>query len=117
VYERSHLLACHYGSAATLRPEMIVDGGGGTAAPYVKPVGRVPLAGTVYAVVGSTANLDHGPLDHPAHAAVRRELGALLIDVAGERLDARFINAYGEVSDHFSIVKPADAPLVERRCD
>lgn len=116
VYERSHLLACHYGNGATLRPKMILDNGGGTAAPYIKPAGRVPHAGTVYAVVGSTANLDHGPLDHPAHAVVRRELGSMVIDVAGEGLDAYFINAYGEVSDHFRIEKSAGMPAAERRC-
>lgn len=117
VYERSHLLHCHYGAGATLRPEMILDGGGGgAAAPYRKPAGRVPLAGTVYAVVGSTAKLDGGPLDHPAHAVNRRELGALVLDVAGERLDGYFINAHGEVSDHFGIEKSAATAVVERRC-
>ncbi len=115
MYERSVLLTCHYGHSTTLQPDMVLDGGRGT--PYRKPAGRVSHGGTVYAVVGSTANLDHGPLDHPAHAVSLRELGALLIDVEGERLDARFINAHGEVSDHFSIVKSATTAAVERRCD
>jgi len=116
VYERSHLLACHYGASDTLRPEMILDGnGGGPQQPYRKPVGRVPLSGTVYAVVGASANLDHGPLDHPAHAVVRRELGSLLIDVTGLQLDAYYLNVRGEVSDHFRVVKSAS--VAERRCD
>lgn len=114
VYERSHLLTCHYGAAASLQPEMILDGNGGT--PYRKPPGRAPHAGTVYAVVGSGANLDHGPLDHPAHAVVRRELGSLLIEVAAGRLDAHFINAHGEVSDQFRIEKSAEVAAVARRC-
>ncbi|WP_127475522.1 purple acid phosphatase family protein [Sulfurivermis fontis] len=117
VYERSHLLACHYGRADTLRPEMVLDsGGGGPEAPYRKPAGRAAHGGTVYAVVGSTAKLDAGPLDHPVHAVNRRELGSLLIDVEDARLDAYFINAHGQVSDRFRIVKSADIAPVERRC-
>lgn len=118
VYERSHLLACHYGASDTLRPEMILDGnGGGPQQPYRKPAGRVPLGGTVYAVVGATANLDHGPLDHPAHAVVRRELGSLLIDVTGQRLDAYYLNVSGEVSDHFRIEKSVQLASPARRCE
>lgn len=117
VYERSHLLACHYGASDTLRPEMILDGsGGGPQQPYRKPLGRATLSGTVYAVVGATSTLDHGPLDHPAHAVVRRELGSMVIDVAGQRLDAYYLNARGEVSDHFRIEKSAEIPQVARRC-
>ena len=107
VYERSYLLDCHYGNSSTLRPEMILDHGDGNAQPYRKPLVPTAHAGTVYAVVGSSNNLDDGPLDYPAMAVSRHQRGSLLLDVRGDTLEASFVNADGIVSDHFSIVKSA----------
>ena len=61
--------------------------------------------GTIYAVVGSSSKLDQGPLDHPAMAVSLLEMGSLLIDVNDSRLEARFINSDGKVSDQFVIEK------------
>lgn len=116
VYERSYLLACHYGESATLQPGMIIDHGDGNAHPYHKPLGLAPHAGTVYAVVGSSNNLDNGPLDYPAMAVSRHQRGSLLLDIIGDRLEASFVNADGVVSDHFSIVKSAHTPAPHGGC-
>ncbi len=116
VYERSYLLDCHYGTSATLRPAMILDHGDGREAPYRKPLGLAPHAGAVYAVVGSSNNLDDGPLDYPAMAASRHERGSLLIDVEDDRLAAHFVNAAGAVSDEFTLEKSATAAPVAGGC-
>jgi hypothetical protein len=109
VYERSYLLACHYGHSATLQPAMILDRGNLFAKSSARDAGA---QGTVYAVVGSSAKADQGPLDHPAMAIARSQLGSLLIDVEGNRLDAYFITDSGTELDRFSIRK--DASLLPR---
>lgn len=110
VYQRSHLLACHYGRSAELADGMIL-GRGRLGAVFQKHApGPVAHDGAVHVVMGSSSKLDGGPLDHPAHAVSLRELGSVIIDVVGQRLDARFINADGEVRDHFTIVKGAGKP-------
>ncbi|MGE0079730.1 MAG: metallophosphoesterase [Thiohalomonadaceae bacterium] len=110
VYERSHLLACHYGTSQELTEGMILARSVPGAAFEKHAQGAAAYDGTVYAVVGSSSKLDRGPLDHPAHATALRELGSLVIDVDGLRLEARFINDKGEVRDEFAIVKGAGAP-------
>lgn len=114
VYERSHLLDCHYGTSDTMVDGMVLSRGEVGQAVFSKPArGPVGHGGTVYAVVGSSSKVDRGPLDHPAHAVALMELGSLVIDIDGERLDARFINSSGEVSDEFAIVKNA-GPAIAR---
>ena len=66
---------------------------------------RAPHQGTVYAVVGSSAKLDTGALNHPALPGSRHERGALEFDIDGNTLQARFINEQGRVSDEFRIIK------------
>ncbi len=104
MYERSHLLACHYGASDTLRPDMILDDGGDGE--YVKPARPgAPRAGTVYVVIGSSSKLDQGPLDHPAMAAALARMGSLVIDIDGPRLVLRFIDRDGAVADAFTLHK------------
>lgn len=116
IYERSYLLRCHYGKSESFTPRMIVQPGDGGEIPYRKPLGPVALSGTVYAVVGSTSNLDTGKLDHPANLVVRSEYGSMMIEVEGDILKANFINTAGEVTDHFSIVKSAEIPAQLQSC-
>lgn len=111
MYERSHLLRCHYGDSSTLDPFAMVPGlhraeADARAGIYRKQGdGLAPLSGTVYLVLGSSSKLDDGPLDHPAMSASLREMGSVVIDIAGNTLNARFINDRGEASDQFSIIK------------
>ncbi|HEY0635726.1 MAG TPA: metallophosphoesterase family protein [Gammaproteobacteria bacterium] len=116
IYERTPLLRCHYGKRNSFRPEMIAQPGDGGALPYRKPLGAVARSGTVYAVVGSTSNLDTGPLDHPANRVVRAEFGSLMIEVTGDTLVASFINAAGDTTDRFSIVKSVEAGVQPHSC-
>jgi len=104
-YERSHLLDCHYGTSDTLVPGMVMARGGDGAV-FEKPsAGRAAHEGAVYVVAGSSSKLDSAEFGHPAIAASQRRLGSVVIDVAGKRLDARFIDSEGSVRDRFAIVK------------
>lgn len=99
MYERSYLLNGHYGDSKTLKPEMSLSKARGE---YRKAKDN---KGTIYAVVGSSSKLDQGPLDHPVMAVSLREMGSLVVDVEGHKLQGRFINQQGKVTDSFVIEK------------
>ena len=108
VYERSYLLDGHYGDSTRFAASMKKDGGTGDPAatgPYRKPAARTPHAGTVYVVAGTGGRAGSGALNHPAMLRGFAELGSLVIDVNGARLDARFLRVDGVVRDSFAIVK------------
>jgi hypothetical protein len=103
-YERSFLLNGHYGTSATLTPDMILDGGDGRTSgtgAYKKPSDR----GAVYTVAGSSGKTGGGSLDHPAMFVSLSVLGSVVLNVNGSRLDAKFIRSNGTVQDEFTIQK------------
>lgn len=114
-YERSFLLGGHYGASATLQPGMVRDQGDGDAVGdgyYGKPhTGLVGGEGAVYAVVGSGGWLGGGGYAHPAMRVAAPTLGALVLDIDGDRLDASFVGLAG-VADRFTIVKGDARTLV-----
>ncbi len=120
MYERSHLLACHYGDSASWRPGLALQ----RPADFVyrkRRAGVMPpgggLDGTIYAVVGSSSRLDDGPLDHPAMAVSRHAMGSLVIDVTAGALTARFVERDGRIGDRFRILKgQAQAPAPLQQC-
>jgi hypothetical protein len=104
-YERSKLIGGHYGPSSTLASAMIKDAGSGRTGDtgaYDKGPGT---KSAVYAVVGSSGKVSGGPLDHPAMFTSLNELGSLVLDVDGDRLDAKFLRDDGVVADSFTIVK------------
>lgn len=108
MYERSHLLACHYGDSSTWRPSLALQGD--QSHRYLKRrAGAAPPANgvddTVYVVVGSSSRLDDGPLDHPAMAVSRHAMGSLIIDVDAGALTAQFVERDGGIGDRFTILK------------
>jgi hypothetical protein len=113
-YERSHLIQRHYGTSDTWDATAhLVDGGNGCPADTFAALchgdadGAYSGPGTVYAVVGCSSYFSlGGSLDHPVMARVERSLGSLVIDVEGDRLDARFLQADGEIGDRFVIRHP-----------
>ena len=106
MYERSHLMDCHYGQSDEFGDDNIVsDGIYGQYKEYRKPKNNIAHSGAVYVVAGSSSKVDSGPLDHPAMVVSMEEAGSLVIDVEGSRLTSRFINEEGAVKDEFSIQK------------
>ena len=112
-YERSFLLDAHYGPSATLTASMVVNGGDGRVdgdGAYQKPAGAgAPHAGAVYAVAGSSSKTSSGSLNHPVMVTSLRVCGSMVLDVVGDRLDARFLSETGVVLDSFAIVKSGAA--------
>ena len=110
MYERSYLVDCHYGSSETLQENMILSR---HKQHYQKrSAAKGKHEGAVYAVVGSTARADYGPINHPVMANSMMKIGSLIVDVKGDRLDGYFIGGDGKALDHFSITKGiADAPV------
>ena len=106
MYERSHLMDCHYGNSGEFSDNNIISRGmKGRYREYRKPEKNIAHSGAVYVVAGSSSKVDHGPLDHPAMAVSVEEAGSLVIDIEGNKLTSRFINDKGEVKDEFSIEK------------
>ena len=105
-YERSYLIAGHYGSSSSFTADMKKDGGSGRedeSGPYQKQ-SATPNAGTVYIVAGTSALADR-VFPHPAMYTSLSIPGSLVLDVDGKRLDAKFIDERGEVKDYFTLKK------------
>ena len=112
-YERSYLIDGHYGLSDTFTDAMKKNSGDGSATgdgAYRKPatVGA-PHAGAVYVVAGTAGVIKtKGWLDHPAMAVSFRILGSMVLDVNGNRLDAKFLGStrIGDgIRDAFTILK------------
>lgn len=112
-YERSFLIDGHYGTSGTFNASMKLNGGSGReteTGAYTKPAGLSSHAGAVYAVAGSSGQASGGLLNHPAMFISLNNLGSMVLDVDGSRLDAKFLRENGTIADSFTILKPAGTP-------
>ena len=116
-YERSYLIDGHYGLSDTFTDAMKKNPGDGSATgdgAYQKPatVGA-PHAGAVYVVAGTAGVIKtQGWLDHPAMAVSFKILGSMVLDVNGNRLDAKFLGSTrigDSIRDAFTILKVLNA--------
>ena len=113
-YERSYLLTGHYGTSGTFdAPSMILDNGngreGGDGAYFKGPAAPLANDGAVYAVAGSSGKATgSGLLNHPAMYYSIKNLGSVVLDVDGSRLDAVFISQTGAVLDSFTMINGVD---------
>jgi hypothetical protein len=111
IYERSFFLDGHYGLSTTLTAAMKLNAGSGRPSDtgaYLKPLnGAGGHKGAVYAVAGSSgqATSTSNGFPHPAHYISLLNLGSLVLDVNGARLDATFIRENGTTPDTFTIIK------------
>jgi calcineurin-like phosphoesterase family protein/Big-like domain-containing protein/purple acid phosphatase-like protein len=111
IYERSYLLDGHYGISTTLTPAMKVNPGDGRPAgngAYLKPLADAGgHKGAVYNVAGSAGQISGTQPDfpHPAHFISLTNLGSLVLDINGNRLDATFVRENGTTPDTYSIQK------------
>ena len=105
-YERSFLMGGHYGASGTLNTAtMIKDGGDGRVDGNGAYAKATDAHRAVYAVAGSSGQISGGDLNHPAMYISLNNLGSMVLDVSGDRLDARFLRENSVVADHFTIVK------------
>lgn len=113
-YERSFLIDSHYGLSSTLTISNIKDNSSGRY-PYTCAYNKntsVSKAhkGTVYSVVGCSAKLSGvaSGWPHPAmYAFDNTLLGSMVLEIEGNRLDAKFLTSTGSIADYFSIMKNA----------
>ena len=107
-YERSYLLNGHYGTSKTLTTSMKAGSGDGRpngGGPYQKAhIGKYPFEGAVYTVAGSSSKVD-GVSSMPCMVSSISVMGSMIVDFAGNRVDARFLDINGAVRDSFAIVK------------
>jgi hypothetical protein len=113
-YERSYLIDGHYGVSTTLTTGMKIDEGNGRDredGSYKAVYNEAnPYLGAIYITAGSSGKTDIGtPLDHPVmvHASAA-QLGSLVLDIDGNRLDATFVKPDGISYDNFTILKNPD---------
>lgn len=112
-YQRSYLINGNYGHAHEFEDSMIVDKGqikeylGEQSYTYEKKI--KDNKGTLYIVTGSAGRSHEenkkNQKYHPAMQYNSFNMGSLVLDIEGSRLDARFINADEEIQDRFSLVK------------
>ena len=111
-YERSYLLDGHYGVSSTFTEAMKKNAGDGRPAgngSYLKPLtGPRDHFGAVYAVAGSAGQIS-SVASHPAHFISLSNLGSLVLDVNGTRLDATFLRENSSIPDTFTIIKQGAA--------
>lgn len=108
-YERSGLLDGHYGLSTTFNAAMRKQPGIGRAdgdGAYIKPLtGPKAHQGTIYNVAGSAGQISGGKLNHPAMLLSLNQLGSVVLDIEGNRLNSTFLGADGLVRDTYSIIK------------
>ena len=106
-YERSYLMDCHYDDSSRFGEKNIVSRGvNGQHIDFIKAKGA--HSGTVYVVAGASAKVDRADMNHPAMAVSMMKAGSLVIDIEGNQLVSRYINADAEVEDEFTIEKSND---------
>lgn len=116
MYERSHLINCHYGLSSSFSDNNIRDKP--TNSIYKKQSKKLAsYNGTIYSVVGSSSKVDQGPLNHPAMPYSLREAGSMVVDVNNNKLNAYFINKNGIESDRFEIIKGMKDGVKPRGCN
>ena len=119
VYERSHLIHCHYGLSKTFADWMIMDAGKVVATQRVYEKAK-PFAsgytGTMYMVLGSSGEGNKRNIDHPALPFTSAKAGSVVMDIDGDTLISRYITADGSVEDEFRIVKTDSATKPSMTC-
>lgn len=110
-YERSFLIDGHYDFSSTLADSMLLegtkDGIEGSDGAYSKPTERYSRKGAVYLVNGTGGSLSTGEeLGHPIMHKSIEEGGSVLLEINGDTLRCRFLNATTLFNDdEFTIIK------------
>lgn len=112
LYERSFPLHGHYGRSGSLQPDMIRDRGEGQVegtGAYLQDRRSERPPGTVYVNAGSAGHASDpkklAGLNHPAMKIGLNVPGSLVLEIAGPRLDATFLDEKGVRRDWFTLTK------------
>lgn len=120
-YERSKLMKGHYGNEASFDASVhnLSNSSGlynGTinSCPYIKDSAS-NYQGTVYVVSGSAGQLGGSQAGYPHDALPYSDAthgGSMILEVKGNRLDAKWICADGQIRDNFTMMKDANQKRV-----
>jgi len=112
-YERSRLMRGHYGPESTfdakihnLSSSSGKNDGSKNSAPY--QINAAKNVGTVYVVSGSAGKLGGQQPEFPHNAMYYSDAnhgGACILDVQGNKLELKWVNADGQIRDQFTIIK------------
>lgn len=115
-YERSRLMKDHFGPQDSFDPKLnLVNVSSGfydgtpNSCPYIKD-SATGYKGTLYVVSGSAGQLGGNQSAYPHKALPYSDYthgGSGLLEVQGNRLDWKWINADGRIRDHFTMMKNA----------
>ena len=121
-YERSMMIDGHYGNSNSFNSNHQIDNGPGnypaSDCPYHKNSDAPNTHnGTIYCVMGNsgkTSSID-SEWPHPVMLSYsENEVGAMILNIKDNRLDASFYTANNTIYDHFTIVKsPKDAQILD----
>jgi len=107
-YSRTYLINGHYGQSSSWNASThAVDSGDGREdgdGVYDK---QDQAKGAVYILAGSSGKQGYTIYSHPANFIEVGELGSMVIDIAGDRMDVRMLRENGSIDDYFTIVKGA----------
>jgi len=113
-YERSKLMKDHFGPQDSFDPKLnllsISSGfydGTPNSCPYIKD-SATGYKGTLYVVSGSAGQLGGKQTTYPHKALPYSDAthgGSGMLEVQGNRLDWKWINADGQIRDHFTMMK------------
>ena len=114
IYERSRLIHGHYGPSGSLTPSMVKNSGSGRPSEggaYTKTAsGPEAGQGTVYVVAGSSGWATFRTGVHPVMFYDALQMGSLVLDIDGRRLDGSFLRETGAIEDTFTILKETPPP-------
>ncbi len=114
IYERSYYLKGHTGLSDTFDPQVhaeLNDDGQAANGQGDEAYTQIARNGTddkvVYTVAGHAGDIRSAvdPNPHPAHFYSRFENGSVVLDIGENRLEARSIDANGEVMDSFVMTR------------
>jgi hypothetical protein len=111
VYERSMLIKNHYGNSSSFNTgTMVADGSNGNflqGNAYVKDSTKNTHDGTIYVVCGNGGSSESGAsLNHPAFIkASGGSYGSFIMEVNKNRLDAKYLDINGSITDDFTLLK------------
>ena len=111
-YERSWFIDGFYATPTLATSGTFIDHGDGRTNGYGKDYGG--HRGAVFLVAGSSGQATNwtggstallNPTPHPVMYLSKLQLGSVILDIDGNRLDAKFISSTGVIEDYFTIEK------------
>lgn len=115
IYERSKFINGHYGLESSFsQSQHVVQNVSGT---YPNYFSKTDKRGTVYVVCGVSGEVNGTTASGYPHNAMEYSststAGSLVLEVAGNRLDCKYLTTSGSIPDQFTIIK-SQVPSIQK---